>query len=254
MTGIPTFDRLVEQIEDSTAAMREAISRVDGQVRERPGRTLRDLMFHVGNVQRAGADTVPGWSMPRRIRMAELQNEGGLYAWAQRSTFLLTHALRSAGPEVRTSKHWAPWGPPMTVRHMARRQAQEAAMHAYDAQAGYGRPDPLPDDLAINGIDEFLRYRLAAQGAWPHRPARVELRATMGPVRREPPMFWVLDLGPAGIGVVPREAGPPTAAMSGRPGDLLLALYGRDPLLAVDLSGDHGVISELLDRTDTSCH
>jgi hypothetical protein len=127
-------------------------------------------------------------------------------------------------------------------------------MHAYDAQSGYARPDPIPDALAINGIDEFLRYRVSAQGPWPHEPARVELRASMsGPARREPPMFWVLDLGPAGISVVPREAGRPIAAMSGRPGDLLLALYGRDPMLAVDLSGDGEVITELLDRTDTSC-
>jgi hypothetical protein len=73
------------------------------------------------------------------------------------------------------------------------------------------------------------------------------------PDRREAPMFWLVDLAPAGISVVPRETGKPTAAMSGRAGDLLLALYGRTPLLAVDTTGDESLIAEVLARTDTAC-
>lgn len=277
MTASPTFDELVTQIERRTGMMRRVISGMDGRVHVRPGRTLRDLMFHVGAVQRSWAGAIPGWEPPRRIKAAERDNEGGLEGWAQRSTFMLALALRTAGPDATTSKHWASWAPPMSTRHAARRQLQEATVHAYDAQAGSGRPDPVPDTIAINGIDEFLRYRLAAQGPWPHGGARIELCASMtpgaasppgasappagsrtagaatAPARREPPMFWLIDLSPAGITVVPREAGKPVAAMSGRAGDLLLALYGRTPVLAVDTAGDESLIAEVLNRTDISC-
>ncbi|MDT5039800.1 MAG: hypothetical protein QOE51_785 [Actinoplanes sp.] len=259
MTAAPTFDELVTQIERRTGTMRRVISGADDRVRVRPGRTLRDLMFHVATVQRAGAEAISGWEPPRRIRVAERDNEDGLEGWAERSTFLLAHALRAAGPTATTTQHWASWGPPMTTRHVARRQLQEATVHAYDAQAGVGRPDPVPDLIAINGIDEFLRYRLAAQGPWPHAGARIEWCASMTPDvatppgRREAPMFWLVDFAPAGISVVPRESGKPTAAMSGRAGDLLLALYGRTPLLAVDTTGDESLIAEVLARTDTAC-
>jgi uncharacterized protein (TIGR03083 family) len=264
VTAAPTFDELVTQIERRTGTMRRVISGMDGRVRVRPGRTMRDLMFHVGAVQRSWAGAIPGWEPPRRIKAAERDNEGGLEAWAQRSTFMLALALRTAGPDTTTSKYWASWAPPMTTRHVARRHLQEATVHGYDAQASSGRPDPVPDSIAINGIDEFLRYRLAAQGPWPHAGARIELCASMTPdaattgavptpARREPPMFWLIDLSPDGITVVPRESGKPIAALSGRAGDLLLALYGRTPVLAVDTAGDGSLITEVLSRTDISC-
>ena len=260
MTGPPAFDELVSHIEQRTALMQTAVLLGDGRVRERPGRTLRDLMFHVGTVQRSWAESIPGWSVPPPIVAADTANDGGLYRWLQRSTFMLADALRTAGPDVETTRRWTPSGPPMTVRHVARRQLQEATVHAYDAQLSIGRPEPVPDDIAINGIDEFLRYRLAAQGPWPRRPVQIEVRASMtpvdtgpGPVRRDPPMTWLLDLGPAGVQVIPREAGKPIATMTGRAGDLLLALYSRTPYLVVDTSGDEKVVQGLLDRTDTSC-
>jgi len=260
MTGPPTFDELVSHIEQRTAMMLTAISLGDGRVRERPGRTLRDLMFHVGTMQRAWAEAIPGWAVPESIYAADTANEGGLYRWLQRSTFLLAHALRSAGPDVATRRRATPSGRSMSARHVARRQLQEATVHAYDAQLSIGRPEPVPDDIAINGIDEFVRHRLAGQGAWPLPPAQIELRASMTPVeagggrvRRDPPMLWLLDLTASGVQVIPRETGKPIATMSGRAGDLLLALYGRTPHLAIDTSGDEEVIQELLDRTDASC-
>jgi len=48
-------------------------------------------------------------------------------------------------------------------------------------------------------------------------------------------------------------SGKPIATITGRAGDLLLALYDCTPYLVVDASGDEQVIQELLDRTDTSC-
>jgi len=263
MTGPPAFEELVSQIERRTAIMQDAIFLAESgsiAVRERPGRTLRDLMFHLGTVQRGWAEMIPEWQVPRRLRTAEAAGDGGLYEWVQRSTLLLTHALRTVGPDVASLTRWAPGGPPMTARHIARRQLQETTVHAYDAQVGIGRPEPVPDGIAINGIDEFLRARLAAQGPWPYRPAQIEVRVSMtpaptvaGPLRREPPMRWLLDLGPAGAHVISPGAGKPVATLSGRAGDVLLALYGRSPLLVADTAGDERAIGRLLEWADTSC-
>jgi uncharacterized protein (TIGR03083 family) len=263
VTGPPPFDELVSQIERRTAMMHAAVTLADTgavQVRERPRRTLRDLMFHVGNVQRAWAEAIPDWRPPPRTAAADQDNEGGLYGWAQRSTTLLVYALRSAGPDLPSHRLWAPGQLSMTVRHVARRQLQEATVHAYDALQSIGRPAPVPDEIAINGLDEFLRYRLAAPGPWPYRPAQVEVRASMtparsgaGPVHRDPPMVWMLDLSPEGIHVIRRDQGKPVATMTGRAGDLLLALYGRTPMLATDTAGDETVLRLLLERVDTSC-
>ena len=263
MTSPPTFEELVSLIERRTAVLRAAASLADSgelPVRQRPGRTLRDLMFHLGTVQRDWAEMIPDWQVPRRIRAAEAENEGGLYEWLQRSTFLLTHALRTVGPDVVTLTRWAPGGPPMTARHIARRQLQESTIHAYDAQLGIGRPEPVPDEIAINGIDEFLRARLAAKGPWPYSPAQIEVRVSMtpaatvaGPLRREPPMRWLLSLGPAGAEVIPVGEGRPIGTLTGRAGDVLLALYGRTPMLAADTAGDARPIIRLLGWADTSC-
>src|SRR3954454_10196644 len=147
MTGPPAFDELVSHIEQRTAMLQTAVSLGDGRVPERPGRTLRDLMFHVGTVQRAWAEVIPGWLMPPTLEAADQASDGGLYRWLQRSTFLLTYALRTAGPDLATLKRAVPSGPYMTARHVARRQLQEATVHAYDAQLSIGRPEPVPDDI-----------------------------------------------------------------------------------------------------------
>ena len=53
-------------------------------------------------------------------------------------------------------------------------------MHTYDAQLTVGAPQPLPDEVALDGVEEFLSTCCATTSAWPHEPAVVDYHATEG--------------------------------------------------------------------------
>ncbi|GHH23636.1 hypothetical protein GCM10018780_73250 [Streptomyces lanatus] len=57
-------------------------------------------------------------------------------------------------------------------------------MHTYDAQVVLGAPQPLPDEVALDGVDEFLSTCVATTTAWPHRPTAFDFHATEGRSRR----------------------------------------------------------------------
>lgn len=49
------------------------------------------------------------------------------------------------------------WYPPdQTVAFWLRRMAQETAVHRVDAELATGAPSAVPDDVAVDGVDEFL--------------------------------------------------------------------------------------------------
>jgi len=60
-------------------------------------------------------------------------------------------------------EHTGGWyGPDQTAGFWIRRMAQETVIHRIDAELGTGQPvAPVPDDLAIDGIDELLKVFVA---------------------------------------------------------------------------------------------
>jgi uncharacterized protein (TIGR03083 family) len=260
MLGPPTYGEMLANIEERTAAMQVAIAGADDRnlsVPDCPGWTLGDLMKHVGVVQREWAAAVPGEPLPPAVAAADAVNEGGLTWWLQRSTYLLTHALRTAGPQVATGMRWYSGGPPMTGHDVARRQMQEAAVHAYDAQLTVRREQLLANDVAVDGIDEFLRRRLAARGPWPYRPARVEVEALVMPgagppagLERSYHITWLLDLDGDGARVTAGERGEPAVRVGGPAGDVLLLLYRRTPYHRASVHGNERLFAALLDWAD----
>ncbi|MFI6463598.1 hypothetical protein [Streptomyces sp. NPDC050528] len=108
---------------------------------------------------------------------------------------------------------------------VARHQVQEAKVHTYDAEVTVGAPQPLPDEAALDGVDEFLSSRCAGTDPWPHEPATVEHHAPEG-------RSWRLSLSAAdaratGTGEAPDAAG---ATFRGTAAELFLVLYGRIPV------------------------
>ncbi|MEU6090738.1 hypothetical protein ABZ865_28805 [Streptomyces sp. NPDC047085] len=53
-------------------------------------------------------------------------------------------------------------------------------MHTYDAQLAPGAPQPLPDEVALDGVEEFPSTFCTTTEAWPHEPAAVDYHATEG--------------------------------------------------------------------------
>jgi uncharacterized protein (TIGR03083 family) len=255
------FPDLVRLIDERSGAFRAAIAAapaLDLQVPTCPEWTLLDLAHHLGEGRRSWAATVAaGPAATSRIRPrsdgadAAPQEREALDAWLAASTDQLLDALRAAGPDRGCWTWWGDSQSPQTCGAVARHQLQEVAVHTYDAQLTAGVPQPLPDDVALDGVEEVLSTCCATTSPWPHEPAVVDYEATEGRSWR----LWVSADG-ARTARLP-EAGGPGAAddgretvearVSGTASEIVLAaFYGRRPLVALTIEGDRGVIDRLI--------
>jgi uncharacterized protein (TIGR03083 family) len=118
--------------------------------------------------------------------------------------------------------------PEQTVGFWIRRMAQETVIHRVDAEQALGEPlAEIPDDLAVDGVDEVLERFLAhSSHAWPEDFAEV-LPAVEEPVLvRAGERTWLVRATPDGVAV--SDSGPGAAAtVSGDPVPVLLWLWRR---------------------------
>ncbi|MFC4030950.1 maleylpyruvate isomerase family mycothiol-dependent enzyme [Streptomyces polygonati] len=248
LPGTPFADRLA-LIEERSAAFRACVESADpgARVPGCPDWTTRELAAHLGRVQRFWAAVVAAG--PARRPPAEgAAGDGGppeeLLAWSARSTTLLLDALRAAGPDAVCWTWWAESGHPATAGAVARHQVQEAAVHTRDAQEAAGAAQPLPPQVALDALDEFLHVGFGSMDGWPHSPARVLLATDEGP-------SWTLILDSTGASAIRGGTGGrprPGAALSGPASELLLALYRRVPWdgPALRISGDQDLVRQLV--------
>ncbi|MET8804473.1 maleylpyruvate isomerase family mycothiol-dependent enzyme [Streptomyces sp. NPDC004546] len=254
MEKTPEFPVLLRLIDERSTAFRAAVmSAPDLELRVPtcPEWTLLDLVRHLGTVHRSWAATVaagPADARPARTASEDTpaapREREALLAWSAESTEQLLSALRESGPDRGCWTWWGPSESPQTCGAVARHQVQEVAVHTYDAQITLGAAQPLPEEAALDGVDEFLSTCCAWTAAWPHEPAAVDFHATEG-------RSWRLSLSADGgrttrlptPGTMPAtEAGEDpdaaTASARGTAGELVLALYGRIPVDSLKLDGD----------------
>jgi uncharacterized protein (TIGR03083 family) len=248
----PGFATRLELIGERSAALRAAAGAGDfgAQVPGCPDWAVRDLVTHLGEVQRFWAAVVtagPALRPPDQDPApGAAPADGLLLEWSHESTGILLDALRAAGPDAECWTWWAESGNAATAGAVARHQVQEAAVHARDAQEAAGGPHPLPPDLAVDAVDEFLHVGFGSMDGWPYAPARVALVADEG-------ASWTLILDGTGASAVRGGAGGTVAGagatVSGPASDLLLALYRRAPLDggALRLSGDSELVRQLVE-------
>ena len=243
MTETPPFADLLSLIDDRAAAFRDALSAATDPAAARvpgcPEWSLSDLARHLGEVHRFWAATVAspeaGGPPPEPSIDADPHD---LVQWSDESTGQLLAALRDVDPAKPCWAWWPESAAPHTAAAIARHQVQEAAVHAYDAQETIGKREPLPGVVAVDGVAEFLAACLGAQGAWPHRPARIAFTATDGP-------SWVVDLSSTGAVPDPAASGDPVCTVHASASDLVLALYGRVQFDDFRVEGDRSVLAEL---------
>lgn len=59
---------------------------------------------------------------------------------------------------------WTWWGEPQIASAVARHQVQEAEIHRWDAELAVSEPSPIPLEIAVDGVPEFLHvHRFAIQ-------------------------------------------------------------------------------------------
>jgi len=186
-----------------------------------PGWTLADLTRHVGGVYLHKVLAIREGAEPESWPPPELDAEEPLA--------LLDRAYADLRAEFAQRKAGDPAGswykPDQTVGFWYRRMAQETVIHRIDGELGAGVPvAPVPDDLAVDGIDELLKVFVAYStqewadaftdvlAASPGRTVLVRTEGAAWRVRTRPGEFTVLD----GAGEEPVDvtvSGPPAAVL-----------------------------------------
>jgi uncharacterized protein (TIGR03083 family) len=187
-----------------------------------PDWTLRDLVSHLARVQhfwawvvRTRAQDPSGYVEPRRHPDDELLGFGAACSAA------LEVALAGADP---AEPVWT-WAPQKDVAFVLRRQAQEATVHTADVEQVLGDVRPVPADVGIDGLDEWLEVMVP--GALPDGP----------PAGAHPVVLHAVDAD-AERTLVPGSRPFPIATLTGTAGDLLLAVWRRVPLEVLTVDGD----------------
>jgi uncharacterized protein (TIGR03083 family) len=229
----------VDAIRTESDALADAarVAGVDAPVPSCPEWQVHDLLGHIGRIQHWVADIVrtrpadPGdhW------RQHDPPAPEASIDWFADGARALAGALAAAAPDDTV---WT-WTPDRKVGFWSRRMAHEVAVHRWDAQGAAGDPQPIPRELAVDGIQEafdLVPVRLAAN------PPRgdgetIHLHCTDGEGE------WLLRLTPDGLEVT-REHAKGDVAARGTASDLLLLVCGRIGAGAVDVFGD----APLLDR------
>lgn len=248
------FPDLLRLIDERSIAFRAAVASapsLDVKVPTCPEWTMLDLAQHLGARRRfwaavvnAGpADPPPAESASEGVEAVPREHEA-LLAWLAASTQQFLDALREAGPDRGCWTWWGPSESPQTSGAIARHQVQEVMVHTYDAQITLGAPQPLPDEAALDGVEDFLSTCCAWTAPWPHGDAAVDFHATEG-------RSWRLSMSADGGRTtrLPTPGATPTtpasegtdvafAAMRGTAAELVLVFSDRIPIDSLQLDGD----------------
>ncbi|HXT90304.1 MAG TPA: maleylpyruvate isomerase family mycothiol-dependent enzyme [Trebonia sp.] len=151
--------RFLECLDADFLRLRDVVDgHLAAQVPTCPDWTVADLTRHVGEVYLHKVEMMrqgkhpEGWP-PASFKEAE---PVGLLTRGYGELVAEFAARNPAEP----AKTW--YDPNQTVGFWIRRMAQETVIHRIDAELGAGTPvAPIPDDLAIDGIDELLNTFVA---------------------------------------------------------------------------------------------
>ncbi|MBO0702500.1 MAG: maleylpyruvate isomerase family mycothiol-dependent enzyme [Candidatus Dormibacteraeota bacterium] len=230
---------------------------LDRQVPTCPEWALRDLVGHLGYVQRWVTAIVA-----RRLSAPPARDVGGpppppdapdLAAWLGQGSDSLREAVDQAGPEAQV---WS-WSGDDRVAFWARRMANEAAVHAADAQLVTGSVAPLDPARAADGIEEWLWMLSLPQGAersarYPVRPGgeSLHVHATDPELSTGSEGEWMIRRTAEGISWERGHVKADVALRGGASGLFLLLLRRLDPETAgVEVLGDRTLLEEWLDHS-----
>jgi len=236
--------RYLECLGSDYASLRSAAAAaaLEDPVPSCPGWTVADLATHVGQVYLHKAAIMRDGDWPDPWPPAELAAVAPLALLDQGYRELTAEfAARAPG---QTAPTW--YDPEQTVGFWIRRMAQETVVHRMDAQLAAGLPlTPVPDDLAVDGVDEVLQ-RFLAYGSveWPEEFAEVEGGHLAGAdgadaiVVTAAATSWTVRPTPAAVTVTDGRANGARAEVAAGPDAMLRWLWGRSAADAVTVTGD----------------
>lgn len=198
------FGRLRACLDEDYRLMTAALEATDpaGPVPSCPDWDVSALGFHVAEVYEYVTELIGTGRTPDDERPLPTETDPV-------KAVELTYAALTAQFDAREPADAVPtwYGPDQTVGFWIRRMAHETAIHRIDAEQAAGLVvNPVPNDLAVDGIDEFLNAFVAYRSvAWRGREAVARLLDTPDGrpvlVREDGGRAWWLAAFPAGIAV-----------------------------------------------------
>jgi uncharacterized protein (TIGR03083 family) len=208
-----------------------------------PEWTVNDLVSHVAHVYLHKVECMRHNAAPDPWPPGGTQ-EGSQLELLHRG-FAELMAEFEARPAQAPAYTW--YEPERTVGFWLRRMAQETVIHRIDAELAAGVESlPVPDDLALDGIDEVLVIFLAwASEKWPEDFTEVLGEAASGSVgvasggRR-----WRVSWEPSGLVRVVQDGVAAQAEISGTPEAVLRWVWRRSSG-QIEVTGDGAAVESL---------
>jgi uncharacterized protein (TIGR03083 family) len=209
-----------------------------------PGLTLGETARHVGSLYRMVWQWLRNGQRPEIWQQAP--NSGQELADYVRSGAAPLLAELGAHQPDEPCPTW--WQAEQNYGFWRRRMAHESTVHRFDVQGAAGmEPDAIPDDIALDGIDEVLTlwylHRLELLGVSGTRDQVVSVQAGG--------LEWLAGAGTERT--TTRRPGDPAddgldtvdATVTGSPMQVYLWLWGRRPDRAVEMDGHQDAIAQL---------
>jgi uncharacterized protein (TIGR03083 family) len=241
------FTETLEALNQQSVRLAEVVgsTNLNVQVPSCPEWTVRDLGHHIGVVQWYWAENVRARNADVRsgAELPQLPSDAELLAWMGWCSESLLAALAESGPD---GPCWTWWAAPRTAAAVARHQAQEVAVHRWDAEgageAGPGGGAALPSDLAADGVPEFVEIMIG--------PAAEVLSGAVTLVASDSASgeHWRVE----GAAAAQRPGAVKEAELKATASDLVLMLYRRLPVPDADVAGDPMLVASLLSLADTT--
>jgi uncharacterized protein (TIGR03083 family) len=243
MTTLLTPERYFELIDSDTDRLIAMGERgLKEPVPSCEGWDVGEVLWHVAGVYehkvRVMADNAwpekwpPAWEFADDEEVAFLQ--------AAKTHLFEEFSRHELGEETQT------FGADSTIGFWVRRMACEIAIHRYDGEQAHADTTPIPDDIAVDGVDEMLKVMLG--GPWwaervaTEHPVDALVAVESGGQR------WVCAVDRTSVTVTDGVTTPADVTVSGTPEAVFLWLWGRAGDDAVTFSGDEAAGHEFRAR------
>jgi uncharacterized protein (TIGR03083 family) len=221
------------------AAVRSA-PRLDEPVPSCPNWSRADLTYHIGGILHFWTSVVRDEVKdPTAVAAPARPDDAGFAAWFDEQLAEANRVLRSSDP---AGACWS-WSHQHDIAFVIRRTAHELAVHRWDMEGSLGEPAPIDAPLASDGIDEFLEHFLD----W-RRDGSNELGGTVHIHCTDTAGEWLIVQDGDRL-TVTREHAKGSCALRGPASDLLLVMWRRLPVSAIDVVGDADVAARFVDWT-----
>ncbi|HEU4425481.1 MAG TPA: maleylpyruvate isomerase family mycothiol-dependent enzyme [Pilimelia sp.] len=252
-TATISTERLLQCLAADEARLRAVAARdLTAAVPSCPGWSVTDLVTHVAVTYLHKAECMRRGELPRPWP-PDTSGEDPV-TLLDRGYAEMTSEFVTRAPESPTYT-W--YDADQSVGFWVRRMAQETVIHRVDAELAAHLPiTSIPDDLAVDGVDEVLERFLAfATRMWPEDFDDLLATAEGTVLVSAGGHGWLLQMAPAGVtvrrvagsgGVVdPAGSAGSTSQVSGDPQAVLLWLWRRAGDDVIEISGDPKPVERL---------